>query len=124
MWPDIEKMIMDLIAPRFGGMSHVGNVTPDLLQSQLPFARVLAIGGDDDWLTETAAVDLDVFAANRNEAWRLAQQCRDDLLVTNVIGTDTLDHARTRVRPRRLPWPDERIILIGATYDLTTRRIA
>lgn len=123
MWPDVEALIMDLIGARFGDPTHVGNTAPADLQTRLPYARVLALGGTDDWVTDTAAIDVDVFAANRSQSMRLAMQCRADLLGSvHTIPTGLLDHCYTRVRPRRLPWPDERIVLIGATYDVTTRR--
>lgn len=126
-FPDLEVALLDWLEDgRFSelaGGGHVGTETPSDLDTRFPFVRVVALDGQDDGITDRAAVDVDVFSATRAQARALAERIRTSLTVyPPVVGDVVIDSVFTEVRPRRLPWPDENTRRWGATYRISARR--
>lgn len=122
-FPDVERALLDLIAPLLGSAEQTGTETPADLQQRLPFGRVTRVGGPDDGISDRAVVDVDVFAATRSQAYDIAESVRQLLLAApHAVAGVVLDSVGTIVGPRELPWADENVRRWSATYRAVARR--
>jgi hypothetical protein len=122
-FPDVQKVIADsLVAAGLVAAGHAGAQTPTDLQEQLPFIRVIRLGGGSDRLSDVPSVDVDVFAGLYTTAELLAEQVRE-FLVGPPPPTHRLDRVECLSGPRELPWDDDGVVRrFGATYQLSARR--
>lgn len=111
--------------------------TPKDLQARLPFVRVTKPSGSDDRITDRATIDVDVYAATRAEAMRIANVIREHLTsqphrVVIPEGVMVIDRARTVVAPFDPPPPsptsdgtvmDPNIRRVAASYSISARRV-
>jgi hypothetical protein len=118
---DIEACLV-LWLPTLSLVDHAGNRTPSDLEAKVVFARVIKLGGTDDWITDNPTVDVDVFALSRNAARNAAEQIRTSLRPRVRVGSAIIDSVRTSTSPRELPWSNEKIKRYSATYALGLRR--
>ncbi len=122
-FPHVQKLLVLALEGLAGGAEHTGTETPDDLQDRLPFVRVRRVTGDSTWLNDRPVVEVDVFAATQDVAWRLAEDIRD-YLVGPPPPLPLLDRIDCEQGPRELPWADGRVRRWGADYRVTSRRRA
>ncbi|KAB2344878.1 tail completion protein gp17 [Actinomadura rudentiformis] len=123
-WPDIEELLLHVLADLTTGT--VVTVTPPDLQQHLPVIRVRRLGGSDNRVSDTARVDVDVYAATRAEAHALGEAVRQRLLVApHVVAGPSggvIDRVVTEVAPHSVTHPDPGTRRVTATYRTTARR--
>lgn len=121
-YSDVERMLVDLLTD-FGG---TGTVLPADLPSKLPFVRPRRIGGSDNGITDRARVVVDVFAATRAQAWETARLLQQRMISgpRRVPGVGIIDRATTNVGPQDAPYEDQRVRLVTAIYDVSSRRLS
>lgn len=119
-FPDIEAALVTLLED----LATTDTATPANLQTAMPFIRVTRFGGADDRFTDSAAVNIDTFAATRADSLALAQTILQRLISgPQVVGTTTLDYTTTATAPNEVPWSDDQTIRrFSASYRLSARR--
>lgn len=118
-WPDLEAAVIELLSD----LGTCGVVAPSNLQSELPFIRIVRSGGNDDRITDTAKVDIDVFAAARSDAITLARTVQQRMLSFPHSQTGcVIDRVETSLAPSVVPWTNTLVALATATYTVTARR--
>lgn len=120
-FPDVQRLLVadleDIV-----GAGRAAVQTPDDMEQDLPFVRVMRIGGGRTRVSDVATVDVDVFAGSYLTAEALAEQI-DDWLCGPPPGVALFDAVTCEVGPRELPWADGvRVRRWGATYQVMTRR--
>lgn len=120
-FPDVQRLLVadlqDIV-----GAGRVAIQTPDDMETNLPFVRVMRIGGGRSQLSDIATVDVDVFASSYTAAEALAEQI-DEWLCGPPPGVALFDVVSCEVGPRELPWSDGVLVRRwGATYQVMTRR--
>lgn len=101
--------------------------TPDptrftTLLAQGFIVRVVKLGGTDDSVTDMPRVDLDVFGKNRNATMAFALVIQQRLRPRTRLDSAIIDFVRANPSPRQVPWSNDNIIRISATYSLELRR--
>lgn len=123
-FPDVEKALIDVFADLSAAVSAtaVARLPPDL-QQMLPVIRVRRLGGGDDRWTDSPRADVEVYAATRAVAVPLAELLRQRLLSgPHATGHGVIDRAVTEVGPQEIPYEDQDIRLVTATYRVALRR--
>lgn len=120
-FPDIE----DLLSQALTEFAATGSVYPDNVEERLPFARIQRRGGDDDRVTDTPLVDVEVASSTRAEAWRIARAIQARLISgpLHVPLVGVMDRARTQIGPRSVLHENQRIRCVLATYSVSARRL-
>jgi hypothetical protein len=133
-FPDIELVLMDLLAPAFPAATVVTALPTNLTGKILQVQRV---GGSDDGITDRPRVRISAFAGTRSQSWELARLVGAFL---NSKGTSTLiqgpetateypggvqlDSVSTATPPRQVaegtPTRDARVV--DTTYEVHLRR--
>lgn len=119
-YSDVERLLVTALT-EFG---QTGTVLPTDLPSKVPFVRPRRIGGADDRVTDVARVVIDVFAASRAQAWEVARLLQQRMISGPrlVPGVGIIDRATTNTGPQDAPYEDERVRLVTAIYDVSSRR--
>lgn len=125
---DPAAAVADLLAPFAAG--GAGPRTYATLQAgPLPYIRVRRTGGSDDEITDTAVIDVSVFASDAATAVTVAEQCRQRLISASLAGAGldtahgTIDQARTDIAPQLVTPPDLQVLQCApASYRITMRR--
>lgn len=119
-FPSVER----IVAATVGDLATVGVETSATLQADLPFIRVRRIGGTDDRVTDTARVDIRVYATGLSAAKTLSETIRQRLIsAPTSTAHGVLDRAVTEVGPQEIPGPDpETYRVVSATYRASVRR--
>lgn len=101
-----------------------GTSTPDRLELSLPFHRVTRAGGTDDGITDDALVDVETFAATRNEAAKIAEETRQSLLAlaAEKSAGALVDSVRTARAPGWVDYKNPAVSRYVAAYRMTLRR--
>lgn len=120
-FPDVQRLLVadleDIV-----GAGHAGVQTPDDMETDLPYVRVMRIGGSRTWISDIATIDVDVFAGSYIAAEALAEQITD-WLSGPPPGVALFDAVTCEVGPRELPWADGvRVRRWGSTFQVVTRR--
>lgn len=139
-WPDAELVVMALLDSVGTTVTATDGVTE-------PVIRINRTGGDDDRITDRPVIEVACFAPDRAAtgdqqpavpgrelAWAMAEQCRQVILAarrTVVTYTDKdgreitalIDNARTATPPDQLPYGNENVRTVVATYVLAMRRL-
>lgn len=125
-FPDVEEALMTLLGALLPDPTFCDTVTPADLQLKLPWIRIIRIGGRDDFVTDTARVDVDVFAGGtdpRSVAWPIAERARQVLLSgPHVVGEVTIDKVITTTAATEIPWDDPEVRRWTAAYEVSCRR--
>lgn len=128
-YPDLEDAVMDLLPSWYpelttvGSNFKVGRIFPENLISKLPYVRVTGIGGNDDGLTDTPLIDIDVFHLTFTQARDLAKGIQGHLLrYPHRVGSTVIDQVRTAMRPHDVPWDDDRIFRFYSSYQVSAGR--
>jgi hypothetical protein len=129
---DAEAVLRTLLAANFSP-PRVGVVLPADLADQLPFIRVVRIGGPVTGVrTEVARVDVDFFAANRPDA-KAGARAVQFFLTNQAAGTTvTLDDGSAGVvlsvacpsGPAWLPYANPNVFRFGAHYAVAVQTAA
>lgn len=124
VFPDVERVLMDLFADLATAASAtVVTVVPANLQQALPVIRVRRLGGADDRWTDRPRVDVEVYGTTRAVAMPLAKTLQARLLSwPRATAHGVLDRADTEVGPQEIPYADQDVHLVTATYRLALRR--
>jgi hypothetical protein len=117
-YPDVEKSLAAW-AKTVPGVVGSGTVFKG---AQLPFVRIGKLGGPRGDVTDNPQVDIDVFAATRDQAFAIADEISERLKPRTRAGDAIIDTVRTPVSPRQLPWSNDDIKRVSATYALGLRR--
>lgn len=116
-----EDVLSDLVLA-----DHVVNWTGTNLQVLLaagPVIKISRLGGDASRFTATPRVDIGVYASTVAVAAPLA-----DRIVQRLVGrahatsAGVIDRTDVEVLPHSVPYDDEAIRLVTATYRAATRR--
>ena len=124
VFPDVALVLIEVFADIAAAASAatVTNLPADL-QAVLPVIRVRRLGGGDDRWTDAPRVDVEVYAATRAVAVPLAEQLRQRLLSRpHATAHGVIDRAVTEVGPQEIPYEDQDVRLVAATYRLSLRR--
>ncbi len=121
VFPDVQRLLVEELAV-WVGADHVDTETPEDLQGQLPFIRVQRLGGGRGQVTDVATVELQFFSRTYAEVQPLAERVTE-WLCGPPSAIAQIDRARCAGSPVEIPYGDERIRRMVATYQLTTRRV-
>jgi len=120
-FPNVQVLIVDCLEQVLPGSVTVVTRTPVNLQELVEdggLVRVQRVGGDDDGITDTPRVVVDVYGADYDTTWTLAEQVREELRAS--VGK--VDNFRTEVGPHEIPYTDPTLRLISAVYRVSVRR--
>lgn len=125
---DPAAAVADLLAP-FAKGGAGPRTYANLQAGPLPYIRVRRTGGADDEITDTAVIDVSVFASDSATAMTVAEQCRQRLTSGPFAGSDfrtahgRIDRAVTDVGPQLVTPADIQVLqCVPASYRVTMRR--
>ncbi len=120
-FPDVQRLLVAGLETLLGA-GRAAVQTPSDMEQDLPFVRVMRIGGGRTQISDVATVDVDVFADSYVNAEAIAEQV-DGWLCGPPSGVALFDAVTCEVGPRELPWSDGVLVRRwGATYTVVTRR--
>ena len=129
-YPDVE----DLLIAALADLGSTGSVYPDDLHERLfsgidgqeHFIRIRRVGGEDDLRTDRPRVDIEIAAASRALAWRVARTVQQRMISgpARVPGIGVMDRARTEIGLRAVLHENPNIRCVLATYRASLRRSA
>lgn len=121
MWPDVEKALVPHLTQALGVRAAVA--TPADLEQLPGFVRITRGPGEDDGLTDSAAVDVEAFAPTRAAAWALAEQARAVVLGLQGrrVGAVLFDSARTVSAPQWVDFRNPAVHRFVAVYRVAFR---
>jgi hypothetical protein len=121
-YADAEKLLVAALEA-FG---ETGTVLPDGLADLPLFIRMERVGGNDDRVTDTARVAVEVYAPTRAAAWDAARGIQQYLIAgpRRIPGAGIIDRIGTEVGPQDMPYDDQRVRMVSATYEVASRRSA
>ncbi|MEV6548009.1 hypothetical protein AB0M57_04775 [Streptomyces sp. NPDC051597] len=120
---DVEVLLIGWLQSQLGSGVVVRDELDNNLMNELPTVSVERLpGGDDDgYRLDRALVDVDVYAATRGDAVRLAAAIRG-LLLTQLAGSKTssavVGAIRTESAPGIRPYENTGLRRVGATYSI------
>lgn len=116
---DAEAALIELLAE----LATADVQTPPTLEANLPFIRVIQLGGLDDRWNAYPRVDVDCYAAQRSDAKALAEAVHQRLLnFPFVTGAGVIDKVETDVMPNEVPWANAFVRRFTAAYKVSVRR--
>lgn len=121
-FPNIERLLAEILAPHVGGEDHVGNETPDNLVEMMPFIRIERVAGGRGRIYDYPVVEIDWFYPDEIVG-QPAVSDSVDFLLSNPPPHPSLDTVDCDPGPRELPWDNEQVRHWGATFFFTTRRV-
>jgi hypothetical protein len=121
VFPDVQGLLVEHLAV-WVGADHVDTETPEDLQGEMPFIRVERIGGGRDRVSDQASVELQFYAATYAVVQPLAERV-SEWLCGPPPPIPQLDRVLCTSAPVEIPYGDERIRRMVATFQLTTRRV-
>lgn len=115
-----HTVVMTLLAP----IAPTVTSTPNPIEP--PVIRVQRIGGSDDGVSDFPRIEVAAYGADRQQAWALAEQCRQAILASprTVVGGQLVDNARTDTPAQQVPYDQPDVRRVVALYRLTWRRKA
>jgi len=123
VYADAEALLVAYLAP----VATTSVELPNAAQDQMPFIQVTRIGGQDDYITDTANVDLDCYGKSRRQASdtaRAAQALMMQLRRTRVTvaGSPVLvDTVEQILGPTWVNFQDEHLQRYVMTYAVSSR---
>lgn len=118
---DEEAAVIDLLSDLVDG--KIDTETPADLQSNLPFIRVVRLGGTDDRTSDSGRIDVDCFAKLRTDTKTLAMAAQQLLIsYPHVTAAGVIDRVATDVAPNEVPWNNPAIRRFIASYNVIVRR--
>lgn len=122
MFADVESLLVTYLAA-IAGVQGVSVDLPQDVRNHLPFVQVTRVGGGDDYVTDSATVDVDVFhnsRANSSEVARTVHAAMMHLRHTSINGV-LVDSVETITGPLWIDYEDEHLLRYVATYLVETR---
>lgn len=118
-FPDAELLMMAMleqVAPTY-------TTTPNPMPAT-PLISVQRVGGPDDWITDFPRVQVQVFGNTREQAWQLAEQCRQIIIASRrtIVNGVLIDNATTVTPAQQPPDPNVNLKRVVAIYQLEYRR--
>lgn len=121
-WPDPHIILMEVLADLVDS-DIVGPRLHANFQAEMPIIRVRKIGGSNDKLTDFARMAVDVYAATYPEASQLAEAVRQRLMAyPHFTDAGRMDRCEVEASPFEIPWSDDTLRYLTATYIITARR--
>jgi hypothetical protein len=121
-WPDPHIILMELLADLVDA-PIVGPRLYENFQKDMPVIRVRKVGGSNDKITDFPRMSVDVYARTYPEASELAEAVRQRLLAyPHMTDAGRLDRCEVEASPFEVPWSDDTLRYLTATYVITTRR--
>lgn len=113
--------ILDAVAP---------TVTATPAEFEPPMVLVQRSGGEDDGITDYPSVEVTCFGETRQDAWRMAEQCRQMILAAACTAVEVdgfplgvlVDVTSTVTPAQQLPDPRRDLRVVTASYRLGMRR--
>jgi hypothetical protein len=127
-WPDVHYVLPLLFADLCDNVQ--GPLRPPNYQDNLPLVLVRRLGGNDDRITDTARVDVEVYVHRDPElgggydaAIALATAIQQRLLNRpHITESGNVDWVETESSPAEIPHDDQAVRLVAATYRISFRR--
>jgi hypothetical protein len=119
-YPDAEKVFRDLLTP----LARTVTQTDEGETFASPVIQVQRVGGSDDGLTDRPRMEIACFAADRHDAWNLAETVRQTVLAaggTKVNGV-LVDKTVTETPAQQLPDLNRDVRKVVALYRAAFRR--
>lgn len=125
MYADVEQVLVAYLPAAIPSLT-ASVETPNTLLQSLPFVQVTRIGGGDDYITDSAIVDLDIFSTSRANASALARLVHDAMmhLRHTAVGGVLIDHVETETGPMWVNYQDENVQRYVSTYRIESRVVA
>lgn len=126
MYADVEQLLVTYIPAAVPSLTGASVETTNKLLEACPFVQVTRIGGSDDYLTDSALVDLDIFNTTRataSETARLVHFAMMHLRHTAVGGV-LIDNVETITGPMWVNYQDENVQRYVASYLIESRVVA
>lgn len=126
MFADVEAVLVAYLPVAVPSLAGVSTDLPNDLINQLPYAQVTRIGGGDDYITDSAIVDVDIYGGPRlaaHDAARLVHAAMMRLRHTAVNGV-LIDLVTTNHGPMWVNYTDENIHRYVASYNIDSRVVA
>jgi hypothetical protein len=122
MYADVEALLVAYLTPLTGIRGVSVDLPADVL-ARLPFVQVNRVSGGDDYITDSATVDVDCFAATRVSASAVARTVHAAMMRlrhTAVAGV-LVDSVETISGPQWINYEDENLQRYVATYLVESR---
>lgn len=122
MYADVEELLVIYLAP-VPGVRGVAVELPHDVLTRLPFIKVTRVSGGDDYLTDSATVDVDVFHATRAQASALARTVHARMmhLRHTAVNGVLVDSVETVNGPQWISYEDENLQRYVSTYLVESR---
>lgn len=122
MFADVESLLVVYLAST-PGVTGVSVDLPPNVRTRLPFIQVNRVGGSDDYVTDSATVDVDAFHATRAEANTLARVVHAAMMRLRHTAVDgvLVDSVETITGPMWVSYEDENLQRYVATYQIDSR---
>lgn len=122
MYADVEALLVIYLA----GIPDVTGTSVELpanILTRLPFIQINRVGGSDDYITDSATVDVDVFHSTRAEASALARVVHAAMmrLRHTAVNGVLVDSVETVTGPQWINYEDENLQRYVATYQIDSR---
>lgn len=122
MYADVETLLVAYLAA-IPGVTGTSVDLPQNIRTRLPFIQVNRVGGSDNYITDTATVDVDTFHNTRSEASALSRVVHAAMMKlrhTSVNGV-LVDSVETVTGPQWISYEDENLQRYVATYQIDSR---
>jgi hypothetical protein len=122
MYANVEAVLVAYLAT-VPGIQAVRVETPNDLTSLLPFVQVTRVGGGDNYITDSAIVDLDVIAATRDAASDAARAVHNSMmhLRHTAVNGVLIDLVETVTGPMWVNYQDENVQRYVSSYQIDSR---
>lgn len=120
MYGDVEAVLVAFLTP----MSELKGVGVRMVEAtQLPFCLITRVSGGDDYVTDRAVVDVEVFAADRTSSFNVARDVHAQMLTlrhTTVAGV-LIDYVDVINGPAWMDYGDELLQRHLMSYRIESR---
>lgn len=127
-WANPEIVLLEMLAEKRGHPAEYGVMLPSDLGAHFPYHRITLVRGADDTINDTTVVDIESFAASRNDASSEAEAIRSVMLqlsgTADAQGRWLIDSVRTLNRPAWKDYRNPDVHRYVATYEVTMRPLA
>lgn len=122
MYADVESLLVSYLTGKFNLQGVSAELPADVLD-KLPFARVTRVSGGDDYVTDIAVVDIDVFDATRTASLATARQIHAELLKMrrSAINGALVDYAQVVTGPRWIDYEDANLSRYLISVEIQSR---
>lgn len=123
MFADVEAAVVAYLPVQVPSLVGVSVELPNDLKTRVPFALVTRVGGSDDYITDTALVDVDVFGTTRVQALEAARAVHNAMmhLRHSSVNGVLIDLVETETGPSWVNWADENVQRYVMSYRIDSR---